>query len=70
MLVEHPERRCPECPGRLLYRFSATVTGWRVVFLCGRICGFTESAGTIDRSAIDDRDERHERAVAMGDRLV
>ena len=70
MLVEHPDATCPECPGALLYRFSATVNGWRVVFLCARTCGFTDTAGTIDRSAIDHRDERQERAVAMGERFV
>jgi hypothetical protein len=70
MLVEHPEGTCPECPGTLLYRFSATVNGWRVVFLCARTCGFTDTAGTIDRADIDHRDERHERAVAMGEQFV
>ena len=69
MLVEHPDATCEECPGTLLYRFSATVNGWRVVFLCAR-CGFTETAGTIDRSDIDHRDGRHERAVEMGKQLV
>jgi hypothetical protein len=41
-----------------------------VVFLCARTCGFTETAGTIDRSDIDHRDERHERAVAMGEKFA
>ena len=66
MLVEHPDATCPECLGALLYRFSATPTGWRVVFLCGRACGFTETGESIDRSDIDHRDERHEQAIAMG----
>jgi len=70
MLVEHPNATCPVCPGTLLYRFSATVGGWRVVFLCARTCGFTECAGRVDRSDINHRDERHDRAVAMGDELV
>ena len=70
MLVEHPNATCPECAGGLLYRFSATVGGWRVVFLCARTCGFTQTAGTIDRSDIDHRDERHERAVALGKQFV
>jgi len=46
------------------------VSGWKVVFLCARTCGFTECTGEIDRSAIDHRDERHERAVAMGERFA
>ena len=70
MLVEHPDATCPDCPGMLLYRFSAIIEGWRVVFLCGRTCGFTETLGVIDRSAIDHRDERHEQAVAMGQTLA
>jgi len=70
MLIEHPDATCPECPGTLLYRFSATVAGWRVVFLCARSCGFTETAGTINRAALDHRDERHERAVEMGKEFV
>ena len=69
MLVEHPDATGEECPGTLLYRFSATVSGWRVVFLCAR-CGFTATGGTIDRSDIDHRDERHERAVAMGEQFA
>jgi hypothetical protein len=70
MLIEHPDAVCPECAAPLLYRFTATPTGWRVVFVCARNCGFTETAGTIDRSDIDHRDERHEQAVAMGQQFA
>ena len=68
MIIEHPDATCPRCSASLLYRFGAVPGGWQVVFLCARACGFVVRPETIHRDDIDHLDERHERALKLGER--
>jgi len=71
LLREHPEARCSYCGSPLSYGLKAEPTGWKVQYGCPAAdgCGREFAVGRIDRGAVENEDEAHERAAALSDRL-